>query len=125
MANSYLSQFHEVHYEDVFIENGANELSDNIIDDSEVHNRDVIIEESANESHGNLIDNTGIIHFNRSFSENSSTSENENIKQIDITCQDKPEENFQNDTEYEYLRHSLIDNTVKVLNDDIELHDEN
>ena len=125
MANSYLSQFHEVHSEDVFIENGANELSDNIIDDSEVHNGDVIIEESANESHGNLIDNTEIIHFNRSFSENSSTSENENIKQIDITCQDKPKENFQNDTEYEYLRHNFIDNTVTVLNDDIELHDEN
>ena len=28
-------------------------------------------------------------------------------------------------TEYEYLRHNLIDNTVTVLNDDIELHDEN
>ena len=51
-----------------------------------------------------------IIHFNRNFSEHSSASENENIKQIDITCEDKPEETFQNeqnvadniyDTEYE------------------------
>lgn len=75
-----------------------------------------------------------IIHFNRNFSENSSASENENIKQIDITCEDKPEENFQNernvaeniyDTEYEYLGHNLIDNTMTVLNDDIESHDEN
>ena len=40
------------------------------------------------------------------------------LKQIDITCEDKPEETFQNeqnvadniyDTEYEYLRHNLID----------------
>ena len=60
MANSYLSQFHEVHYEDVFIENGANELSDNIIDDSEVHNGDVIIEESANESHATLLTILGL-----------------------------------------------------------------
>ena len=93
MASSYLSQFHEVHNEDVFfIENGANELNDNIIDDPEVHNKDVIIEDSANESRGNVLDNIGIIHFHRNFSESSSASENENIKQIDITCEDKPEE---------------------------------
>ena len=98
MASSYLSQFHEVHNEDVFfIENGANELNDNIIDDPEVHNKDVIIEDSANESHGNVLDNIGIIHFHRNFSESSSASENENIKQIDITCEDKPEETFQNE----------------------------
>ena len=29
------------------------------------------------------------------------------------------------DTEYEYLRHNLIDNTITVLNDDIESHDGN
>ena len=122
MANSYLSQFHEVHNEDVFIENGANELNDNIIYDSEVHNNDVFIEDSENECHGNVIDNMAIIHFNRNFSENSSASENENIKQIDITCEDKPEENFQSeqnvadniyDTEYEYLRHNLIANQLQ------------
>ena len=98
LASSYLSQFHEVHNEEVFfIENGANELNDNIIDDPEVHNKDVIIEDSANESHGNVLDNIGIIHFHRNFSESSSASENENIKQIDITCEDKPEETFQNE----------------------------
>ena len=132
LANSYLSQFHEVHNDDVFIENGANELNDNIIYDSEVHNNDVIIEDS--ECHDNVIDNTAINHFNRNFSEHSSASENENIKQIDITCEDKPEETFQNeqnvadniyDTEYEYLRHNLIDNTITVLSNEIESHDEN
>ena len=97
MANSYLSQFHEVHSEDVSIENGANELNENIIYDSEVHNDDVVIEATENECHGNVIDNMTIIHFNRNFSEHSSASENENIKQIDITCEDKPEENFQNE----------------------------
>ena len=134
LANSYLSQFHEVHNEDVFLDNGANELNDNIIYGSEVHNNDVIIEDSENECHGNVIDNMAIIHFNRNFSEHSSASENENIKQIDITCEDKPEENFQNeqnvadniyDTEYEYLRHNLIDNTITVLSNEIESYDEN
>ena len=91
MANSYLSHFHEVHNDDVLIENGANELND-IIYDSEVHNNDVIIEDSENECHDNVIDNMAIKHFNRNFSEHSSASENENIKQIDITCEDKPEE---------------------------------
>ena len=28
-------------------------------------------------------------------------------------------------TEYEYLRHNLIDNTITVLSNEIELHDEN
>ena len=96
LANSYLSHFHEVHNDDVLIENGANELND-IIYDSEVHNNDVIIEDSENECHDNVIDNMAIKHFNRNFSEHSSASENENIKQIDITCEDKPEETFQNE----------------------------
>ena len=96
-------------HNDVFIEKGANEINDNIIYDFEVHNNDVIIEDSENECH-DVIDNMAINHFNRNFSEHSSASENENIKQINITCEDKPEETFQNeqnvadniyDTEYE------------------------
>ena len=93
-------------HNDVFIEKGANEINDNIIYDFEVHNNDVIIEDSENECH-DVIDNMAINHFNRNFSERSSASENENIKQIDITCEGETFQNEQNvadniyDTEYE------------------------